>query len=64
MDSMEVKLSDEQLSKLQKLATQNDVSPEELLQSQVDFWLSRDSDFGSAVQHLLQKNAELYRRLA
>ena len=64
MDSMEVKLSDEQLSKLQKLAPQNDVSPEELLQSQVDFCLSRDSDFGSAVQYLLQKNAELYRRLA
>ena len=60
-----INLSDEQLKKLQQLAQKNGVTAEDLLRSSVEDWLNHPkSDFAQASSYVLQKNAELYRRLA
>ena len=65
MTTITIKLSDERLNKLKQLAVKANVLPDELVQSSVDEWLSGpDEEFQLAVNYLLQKNAELYRRLA
>jgi predicted transcriptional regulator len=65
MTTMTIYLSDERLNKLKQLAVKANVQPDELVQSSVDEWLSGpDEEFKRAVNYLLQKNAELYTRLA
>jgi hypothetical protein len=51
--------------KLRQTAEQLGVSPSELARAAVtDLLAGRDDDFRRAAGHVLQKNAELYRRLA
>ena len=51
--------------KLRQAAEQLGVSPSELARAAVtDLLAGRDDDFRRAAEHVLQKNAELYRRLA
>jgi antitoxin FitA len=65
MASITINLPDEQLQKIQKLAQERQVSPEALLQASIENWLSSPKkEFSEAVSYVLQKNAELYRRLA
>ena len=65
MASSIINLSEEQLHKLQQLAQDSQVSPEDLLQSSIDDWLATPRDeFKQAASYVLKKNAELYRRLA
>lgn len=65
MTTITVPISDIQLQKLQTLAERVGVSPEELARAGLEDWLRQPrEDFQSAVEHVLQKNAELYRRLA
>ena len=65
MTTITITLSDDRLDKLKQLAVKANVQPDELVQSSVDEWLSGpDDEFQRAVTYLLQKNAELYRRLA
>ena len=65
MASITINISDEQLHKLQQLAQESQVSPEDLLRSGIDDWLATQSDeFKQAASYVLKKNAELYRRLA
>ena len=53
------------LAKLQEVAAQFNVSPEELARVGIEELLTRPDDaFQQAVQYVLKKNAELYRRLA
>ena len=60
-----INISDEQLRKLQQLAQESQISPEDLLQSGIDDWLATPKDeFKQAANYVLNKNAELYRRLA
>ncbi|PSB41541.1 ribbon-helix-helix protein, CopG family [Chamaesiphon polymorphus] len=65
MASITIDISDEQLQKLQQLARDNQVSPEDLLRVNIEDWLARPQDeFDRAADYVLKKNAELYRRLA
>lgn len=64
MTSITIALSDEQTLRLNQLAREAGVPPEELLRLNVEEMLSRKDDFTRAADHVLQKNAELYRRLA
>jgi antitoxin FitA len=65
MAAITIKISDARLEKLQQLANQSGVSPEELLTSSVENWLGDDEgSFAQSASYVLKKNAELYRRLA
>jgi hypothetical protein len=58
-------LSEQQLERLKEMAEQVGVSPEELARASLEDWLNRPrEDFHEAARYVLQKNAELYRRLA
>jgi predicted transcriptional regulator len=60
-----VSLSDERAAKLKELAKQSGLTPEELLQASVEEWLGKQKlDFDQAAAYVLEKNAELYKRLA
>ncbi|MEA5508804.1 DNA-binding protein [Crocosphaera sp. UHCC 0190] len=65
MASIKANIPDEQLQRLQKLAQENQISPEDLLSSSIEDWLnSPKKDCTEAANYVLKKNAELYRRLA
>lgn len=65
MASITINISDEQLHKLRQLAQESQVSPEDLLQSGIEDWLATPKDeFKQAASYVLNKNSELYRRLA
>jgi antitoxin FitA len=65
MTTILVPLSDEHLERLRALAAQAGVSPEELARVGLEQWLAQPrQDFLEATRHVLDKNAELYRRLA
>lgn len=64
MTSITIALSDEQTLRLNQLAQEAGVPPEELLRLNVEEMLSRKDDFARAADHVLRKNAELYRQLA
>ncbi len=65
MDTFTIELPEEQSQQLRERAREAGISPEQLLRSGVQEWLARPGqDFGSAATYVLQKNRELYRRLA
>ena len=65
MSTITIQLSDERLLRLQELAKEAKIAPEELVRASVEEWLSRPKeDFARAANYVLRKNAELYRRLA
>jgi len=60
-----VALPEERLDKLNEMARQLGVVPEELVRVSIEELLTRpEPDFEQAVDYVLKKNAELYRRLA
>jgi predicted transcriptional regulator len=65
MSAITIQLSDEQLIKLQEAATRFGLSPEDLVRVSLEDLLARpEADFRAAVEYVLDKNEELYRRLA
>jgi hypothetical protein len=65
MRTVTIPLSDERLARLRAWAEQAGLTPEEFLQRRVEQLLDRpDEQFRQAAADVLQKNAELYRRLA
>jgi antitoxin FitA len=65
MTTITIALPDEQALKLEELARELGITPEELLRAGVEEWLrSPRDDFARAANYVLRKNAELYRRLA
>jgi predicted transcriptional regulator len=65
MTSLTVRLSDSQAEQLAREAQRLGVSAEELLRAAViDLLETRDEAFLAAARHVLEKNTELYRRLA
>lgn len=65
MKTLTINLSDEMADRLEALARRLGVSTEDLVRSSVEEqFKSLDDDFEEASQHVLAKNAELYRRLA
>jgi hypothetical protein len=58
-------VSSESARRLTELAGEAGVQPEEFLRVSVEEWLSRpQTSFSEAASYVLNKNAELYRRLA
>ena len=65
MSSIIITLPDEQLVKLGEIAASFGVTPEELVRLSVEELLTRpDRAFEDAVSQVLNRNQELYRRLA
>jgi hypothetical protein len=65
MESVIVNLPDQLAIKVKEAAIRIGISPEEFIKSGVEEkLLLLDSDFRNAIEHVLNKNAELYRRLA
>ncbi|HEV3255760.1 MAG TPA: DNA-binding protein [Gemmataceae bacterium] len=65
MTAITVPLSDERLEQLREMARRVGVAPEELARAALEDWLHQPrKDFVQAARYVLQKNAELYRRLA
>jgi antitoxin FitA len=65
MVTITVTLSEDRLQKLQELAEQFRISPEELLRVSVEELITRpQADFEKALGYVLNKNKELYKRLA
>jgi antitoxin FitA len=62
--TFKITLSGRRASKLNELAKEAGVTPEELLQNSVEGWLSTGEDFDRAAAYVLNKNADLYRRLS
>ncbi len=65
MTTITIQLPDDHLRRLQEVAAQFQVTPEELARLSIEELLSKpDEAFRQAVQYTLQKNSELYKRLA
>ncbi|MUL39355.1 DNA-binding protein [Gloeocapsopsis dulcis] len=65
MASITIDLPDSQFQKLQDLARVHGIPAEALLRASIEDWLSSSKgDFTQVTDYVLNKNAELYRRLA
>ncbi len=65
MTTITVALPDDRLRQLKEMAQTFGITPEELVQVSIEELLNRPEDtFRQAVDYVLKKNAELYRRLA
>lgn len=65
MASITINISDQQFEKMQELAQELGISLEEFIRIRIDEWLTYpQADFTSATSYVLQKNSELYQRLA
>ena len=65
MASITIELPDSHLEKLQELANAYGIPLEVLVRSKLENWISSQSaDFVNAADYVLEKNAELYQRLA
>ena len=65
LETLEIKLTDQTVARLKAAAERLGLTPEQLLEISLEEKLSRlDKDFLDAAQYVLEKNAELYNRLA
>ncbi len=65
MTNILVPLTEEKLEALKKRAQEYNIRPEQLVQAAVDELLVRQDDkFKHALEYVLEKNKELYQRLA
>ena len=64
MKTLEIRFPDEIASKIEQAANQRGISVEQLLQASVEEKIQRDAQFESVAGRVLEKNAELYRRLS
>lgn len=65
MSTITVTLSDDHLAKLREIATRFNVKAEDLARVSIEELLTRpEESFQHAVDYILGKNAELFRRLA
>jgi len=65
MVTITVTLSEDRLQKLNELAKQFRIAPEELLRVSVEELIARpQADFQKALEYVLETNKELYKRLA
>ena len=65
MTTITISLPDDRLKQLKETAARLRVAPEELVRASIEDLLTRpDEEFWKALEYVLKKNAELYRRLA
>jgi predicted transcriptional regulator len=65
MSSITVTVSDDRLAKLKEIAGRFSISPEDLVRVSIAELLARpDEAYEKTAEYVLNKNSELYRRLA
>ncbi|HEX9443889.1 MAG TPA: DNA-binding protein [Candidatus Binatia bacterium] len=65
MNTITITIPDDRLLKLQEIAARFKITPEDLVRVSIEELLARPEEaFQKAAQHVLDKNSELYRRLA
>ena len=65
MSTITITLPDDHIRKLREIATYYHVAPEELVRVSIEELIIRsDEDFHRALDYVLNKNVEIYRRLA
>ena len=65
MSTIVIEMSDERFARLHELADSLRVTPENLARVSIEELLDRpDESFRQAAEYVLEKNADLYRRLA
>lgn len=65
MTTISIPLSDERALKLKELSAEFGMTPEDFIRISIEELLVQpERKFEHAVDHVLEKNAELYRRLA
>ena len=65
MSTLKISIPDERLQHLQEIAAHLNISLEDLVLMSVEQFLTQsENSFNDATAYVLQKNAELYRRLA
>lgn len=65
MSSITISIPEESMAELREKAARLKTSPEQLLQASVEELLARpDAEFVRAIEYVLGKNQQLYRRLA
>jgi len=65
MTHITISLPDDRLERLREIAARFKVDPEELVRVSIEELLARpEEEFRQALDYVLRKNAELYRRLA
>lgn len=65
MREITVGLSDESMRKLKELSERFNIAPEDLARVSIEELLNEPEDeFVEAARHILEKNKELYKRLA
>jgi antitoxin FitA len=65
MTTITVSISDDRMQKLRERASHYHVAPEELVRVSLDDLLARsEEDLRQAVEYVLNKNTDLYQRLA
>jgi predicted transcriptional regulator len=65
MTSITITLPENRLAKLREIAARLNVTPEDLARVSIEEVLARpDEAFKQAAEYVLQKNSDLYRRLA
>jgi hypothetical protein len=64
MTTLMIAMDDEKMQQLQQAASQLGIPVEEVIGRSVDEYLARRQRVQSAADYVLQKNAELYQRLA
>jgi len=65
MSTLQISLPDDRLRALEKLSARLNISPEELVRMSIEEILTRpEEEFQRAVKYIIEKNSELYDRLA
>jgi transcriptional regulator of NAD metabolism len=65
MSTLQISLPDDRLRALEKLSARLNISLEELVRMSIEEILTRpEEEFQRAVKYILEKNSELYDRLA
>jgi len=65
MDAITIPLSNDDLAKLKEMADRHGITPEALARVSIEELLARpDDEFQRVVDFVLEKNVDLYRRLA
>ena len=65
MTHITISISDDRMQKLREKANRFQVAPEDLVRASLEDLLALpEEDFRQALEYVLSKNAELYRRLA
>ena len=65
MSTLTITISEDRLAKLQEIADRFNIKPEDLARVSIEELLTRpEESFQQVADYILQKNADLYRRLA